>query len=396
MPALLRRRSRMNGSAVHHGPVVDTLLERGVAVHAINPKRLDRSRDRFGGAGAKDARRDARVAAAGLRTDRHLFRPVQVSNPAGLELRAWSRLAEEPRQERVRQQLWRYHPQLLALSDDVAAEGLLALWTSAPTPAKAARPRATTVARLLKRHRVRRLDAETAIGILRQPAVKVAAGVTEAAVLHRRSLIARLRLAKRERHRAARQPDELCAALSQAAAAKEGGSHGAAILASLPGIGAGTLATLLAGAAGPLGRRDHAALRTLSGVAPVTKRSGKSHLVGMRQAAQARLRQAVSHGARVAVQNDPESRSRYDAPRGRGHSYGRALRGVADRLLGIARRPAAAADAVRSQARCATGGRSIGLGHAIVARALKTVPSISPAKRVLQPSPPPFCRLARE
>jgi hypothetical protein len=342
MPALLRRRSRMNGSAVHHGPVVDTLLERGVAVHAINPKRLDRSRDRFGGAGAEDARRDARVAAAGLRTDRRLFRPVQVSNPAVLELRAWPRLAEEPRQERVRlsnrvrQQLWRYYPQLLASSDDVAAEGLLALWTSAPTPAKAARPRATTVARLLKRHRVRRLDAETAIGILRQPAVKVAAGVTEAAVLHRRSLIARLRLAKRERHRAARKPDELCAALSQAAAAKEGGSHGAAILASLPGIGAGTLATLLAGAAGPLGRRDHAALRTLPGVAPVTKRSGKSHLVGMRQAAQARLRQAVSHGARVAVQNDPESRSRYDAPRGRGHSYGRALRGVADRRLGVA------------------------------------------------------------
>jgi hypothetical protein len=45
-------------------------------------------------AGAKDDRRDARVAAAGLRTDRHLFRPVAVSDPAVVELREWSRLAE--------------------------------------------------------------------------------------------------------------------------------------------------------------------------------------------------------------------------------------------------------------------------------------------------------------
>src|SRR5689334_14451915 len=51
---------------VPHGPVVDVLLDRGFAVHAINPKPLDRLRDRFSGAGAKDDRRDARVAAAGL------------------------------------------------------------------------------------------------------------------------------------------------------------------------------------------------------------------------------------------------------------------------------------------------------------------------------------------
>ena len=58
-----------------------------------------------------------------------------------------------------------------------------------------------------------------------------------------------------------------------------------------------TLATLLTEAAGPLGRRDHAALRTLSGVAPVTKRSGKTRFVVMRHAAQVRLRQAVFHWA---------------------------------------------------------------------------------------------------
>ena len=34
--------------------------------------------------------------------------------------------------------------------------------------------------------------------------------------------------------------------------------------------------------------------------------------------------------------NDPKCRGRYEALRARGHSYGRALRGVADRLLGVA------------------------------------------------------------
>ncbi len=38
----------------------------------------------------------------------------------------------------------------------------------------------------------------------------------------------------------------------------------------------------------------------------------------------------------MAVLNDPKSRNRYDALRARGHSYGRALRGAAGRLLGVA------------------------------------------------------------
>jgi transposase len=104
----------------------------------------------------------------------------------------------------------------------------------------------------------------------------------------------------------------------------------------VPGVGTVILATLLTEAGDPLARRDHTALRTLSGVAPVTKRSGKTCIVVMRYAAQARLRQAVFHWARVAVMHDPTSRSRYEALRARGHSYGRALRSVADRLLGVA------------------------------------------------------------
>jgi hypothetical protein len=79
---------------VPHGPVVDALQDRGFAVHAINPKQLDRLRDRFSVAGAKDDRRDARIAAAGLRTDPQLFRPARIGDPWSLSCasgRGWRR-----------------------------------------------------------------------------------------------------------------------------------------------------------------------------------------------------------------------------------------------------------------------------------------------------------------
>ena len=326
---------------VPHGPVVDTLLDRGFIVY---PKQLDRLRDRLSVAGAKDDRRDAHVSADGLRTDRHLFRRVQVADPRIVELRDWSRLVEELQQERVRlgnrihHQLWRYYPQMLDLTNDVAADWFLELWTMVPMPAKAKRIRETTIAQLLKRHRIRRVDSETILSTLQQPAIKVAAGVAEAAGVHIRSLVVRLRLVNRELRHAECKLDDLCAALGEepSAPGQNGEPRDVAILKSLPGIGRINLATLLAEASGPLSRRDYHALRTLSGVAPVTKQSGKSRIVIMRYAAHNRLRNTVYHWARIAIQHDARSCRRYTALRQRGHSHGRAIRGVADRLLDLA------------------------------------------------------------
>jgi hypothetical protein len=69
----------------------------------------------------------------------------------------------------------------------------------APTPAKSKQLRKTSVEQLLKRNRIRRIDAETVLRTLRQPAIKVAEGVTEAATIHIRSLITRLRVDSRRR-----------------------------------------------------------------------------------------------------------------------------------------------------------------------------------------------------
>ena len=328
---------------VPHGPVVDTLLDRGFIVHAINPKQLDRLRDRFSVAGAKDDRRDAYVLADGVRTDRRLFRRLHVSDPRLVELRAWSRLAEELREERVRlsnrvhHQLWRYYPQMQKVTDDLAAPWFLELWAIASTPAKAGQLRKSTVERLLKQHRIRRVDAETVLRTLREPAIRVADGVAEAASIHMRSLVARLRVVNREMRQAEHELDVLCTALGESAASGEClQQQDVVILKSMPGIGRINLATLLCEGSGPLSSRDYQGLRTLCGAAPVTRRSGKSHIVIMRYAAHVRLRNTVYHWARVATQHDPKSRARYAALRKRGHSHGRALRGVADRLLGLA------------------------------------------------------------
>ena len=72
-----------------------------------------------------------------------------------------------------------------------------------------------------------------------------------------------------------------------------------------PGIGVGVLATLLAEGSDAVRRRDYDALRCLCGVAPVTRRSGKSLFVTRRLAAHNRLRDVAFHWARVAAQRDP-------------------------------------------------------------------------------------------
>jgi len=332
---------------VPHGPVVETLLERGFRVCAVNPKQLDRFRDRFCVAGAKDDRRDAHVLGDSLRTDRHCFRGLAVSDPVVVELREWSRMSEELQQERtrlvnrVREQLWRYYPQALDVAGgDVAAKWFLDLWTLAPTPAKAARVRESSVDRVLKTHRVCRLDGAEALERLRQKPLTVAAGTTEAAVAHIGTVVQRLKLVNRQIKQAHRRLDALCDKLA------EGGDDEApkpsdepsdvAILTSLPGVGRIILSALLAEAWEPVRRRDYGALRMLSGVAPVTRRSGKRCVVVMRHACHLRLRNAVYHWARVAIQHDAVSRDRYAALRKRGHSHGRALRSVADRLLAVA------------------------------------------------------------
>jgi transposase len=325
-----------------HGPVVEMLLDHEFGVFAINPKQLDRFRDRFTVAGAKDDSRDARVLGSSLRTDRQAFRRLVVDDPVMIELREWTRMADELQQERtrlanrIRQQLWRYYPQAIELTDDVANDWFLALWQQVPTPATAAKISEKTIARLLKGHRIRRLDAAAVLQILRKTPLFVAPGTTEAACAHVRNLAARVHLVNQQIKEAHRALDGLCAKLEAPTESPSGQNreqHDVMILRSWPGIGRIVLATLLTEATEPLRTRDYHALRALAGTAPVTRRSGKQCFVIRRLACNKRLQNVVYHWSRVAIQHDTLARQRYDALRRRGHGHARALRTVGDRLL---------------------------------------------------------------
>jgi hypothetical protein len=98
----------------------------------------------------------------------------------------------------MREQLWRYFPAMLELENDLGAPWLLDLWETVPTPGTAAHSRETTIAKILKRHRIRRFDAAHVLEVLRRPPVQVAAGTIEAASAHLTTLIARIRLVNRQ------------------------------------------------------------------------------------------------------------------------------------------------------------------------------------------------------
>jgi transposase len=329
------------GIETPHGAVVATLLAAGFHVFALNPKQLDRFRDRHTVAGAKDDRRDAFVLADALRTDRRAFRRLEPDDARVVQLRDMSRLHEELGQDvsrltnRLREQLLRFYPQALALCPAADEAWLWSLLERAPTPGQAARLRPGTLRALLAEHRVRRFTADALQAALQATPLTVAAGTTEAAREHIALLLPRLRLVQEQRTHCERRLETLLTALAEDGGDADAVEHrDVTILRSLPGVGRVVAATMLAEASRLLASRDYQTLRIHAGVAPVTRQSGKSIFYLMRRSCNGRLRNAVFHWARNAVRLDARCRTHYARLR-QAHGHARALRGVADRLLAM-------------------------------------------------------------
>ena len=322
---------------VPRGAIIDTLLAHGFHVFAVNPKQLDRFRDRHTVAGAKDDRRDAFVLADALRTDRPAFRRVHAEDPRVTQLRELSRLYDELTEEhtrlshRLREQLYRFFPQPLALCPAADEGWLWTLLERAPTPAAAQRLRPSTLRALVAEHRIRRFTADALYAVLQAPPLPVASGTAAAAAEHVALLLPRLRLVHEQRTRCERRLEQLLQAL---AGGDRQEHRDVIIIRSVAGIGTVVAATMLTEASEALARRDYQMLRAHAGSAPVTRQSGKSRLVSMRRSCNHRLRTAVFHWARNSIRLDPHARAHYDRLRQR-HGHARALRGVADRLLSM-------------------------------------------------------------
>ena len=291
---------------VPRGAIVEGLVERGFHVFAINPKQLDRFRDRHSVAGAKDDRRDAFVLADSVRTDRPSFRRLHLDAPPLLLLRELSRVEETLLEEfrrsanRLREQLHRFYPQMLQLCSAADEPWLWDLLHLAPTPAHAMLLSEEQVQRVLKAHRIRRLKAPALLACLQAPALPVAPGTAEAAQVHCGFLLPCLRVLAEQLQACSQQVSALLSTLAEASGEGESPSDVAIVL-SLPGVGRKITAWLFAEAAQPLAERDYQVLRTHGGVAPVTKQSGKRRQVVMRHGCNPRLRHALYHMARSAM-----------------------------------------------------------------------------------------------
>ena len=329
------------GIELRAGPLVETCLDAGFPVFAINPKQQDRFRGRFAAADAKDDPGDARVIADALRTDRRAFRQVVADAPEIVQLRDLTRLRADLETDRtrltnrLREQLLRVDAPWLAFCPAADEAWLWTLLQAVPHPARWTTDAAGRVARVLRRHRIRRFSAADLVAALRRPRLTVAAGVPDAVAVHVGALIAQLTVIAAEQRQVERHIDQT---LTQLAAADPGQPHehrDVEILQSLPGVGRMVTATMLGEAAGLLAARDYATVRTYGGIAPVTQRSGKRCTVQMRYACNSRLRNALHHWAFSSLSVDRPARAYYDAARARGLGHARALRSLADRWLRI-------------------------------------------------------------
>lgn len=345
---------------VPRGAIVELLLERGAAVFALNPKQLDRFRDRFSVAGAKDDALDARVLSSAVRTDRDRFRRLTLDEPLVIRVRELTRAVDVLQEEhmaltnRLRELVHRIAPEWLTLSTNADDPWFWTLLEQAAQPALGRHLRRGKIQRLLKSFRIRRVTADDVLPLLRRPPLTLAPGTVDAVTAHIQLLLPRLRLVAAQRSACERELTAVLADLTHvdpASPSPDAGSGAAgpgapgasslpsdvAILQSVPGVGVVVTATFLAEAWAHVKAHDYAGLRGVTGVAPVRRQTGKNKrgTISMRYACNHRLRNACYHWARVSTCVDDAARRYYAELRARGHSHGRALRSVADRWLRI-------------------------------------------------------------
>ena len=179
------------------GRVVDFLLDHGVAVYPVNPKALDRARDRFRQSGAKSDPFDARVLADFLRTDHAHLRAVQPSSEAAQELK----LLTEDCQRHIRQQtrlvnqltatLKEYYPRALEVAEVTSALAREFL-PAYPTPAALTALTERRWQRWARAHRLPEARTGELWAVLQQPQLPVPAHVVRAKARLMQSLVEQL------------------------------------------------------------------------------------------------------------------------------------------------------------------------------------------------------------
>jgi transposase len=305
------------------GPVVDALLGAGITVVVISPNQVKNLRSRYGSAGNKDDRFDAYVLADTLRTDRARLRPLVPDAAETVTLRRTCRARRDLIAHRValanqlRAHLRNVFPGAVGLFADIDSAISLAFLTRFPTQDKADWLSPLRLGNWLTSVSY---SGKVDPAVLHNRLIAAPRGplgadaATNATITH--SFVAMLTSAL-----------EQIKALTSAIDAQLTAHADQQIFTSLPRSGRVRAARLLAEIGDCRAKfPTPESLICLAGVAPSTRQSGKSRVVGFRWACDKQLRDAVCDFAGDSRHANPWAADLYQRARERGHDHAHAVR----------------------------------------------------------------------
>jgi transposase len=314
------------------GRVVDVLLDHGVVVFPINPKALDRARDRYRMSGAKSDPFDARVLAGFLRTDHGHLAPLRPSSEAAEELKGLTRdyTRQVRQQTRLLNQLTltlkEYYPRALEVCEDLHSRWGQAFLHTYPTPSAL---QALGQRQWQRWARTQRLSAERIAAlweIVQRPQLAIPAHVERLKARRLGVVLEQLEVTQGAVAAYRGAIEDFFASMPAAKWA-----------ASLPGGQSGTTVPALWAELGDAAGRWHTAqhLQGHAGAVPVTERSGKALVIKFRFACNTHLRAALQQLAFLSLGRSEWARAYYDRCRARGQAHQHALRALGAKWLKI-------------------------------------------------------------
>jgi transposase len=319
------------------GLFVGALAAAGYRVVAVNPMSTSRYRERHSTSGAKSDPGDAFVLAELARTDAPNHRPIAGDSDLVEAVKVLARAHQsmiwtrQRQANQLRSTLREFHPAVLGAFDDLAAPDALAVLAIASTPSLARGLSRSKIASALRRGGRQRRVEERAVEIqtaLRAETLQAPGVVAEAMGASVRALVAVIRELVAQ---TARLEAELADRFEQHPDAK--------VIRSLPGLGM-ILGARVLGEFGddPNRYADTKSPKNYAGTSPITRASGKHHVVLARYARNKRLADACYQWAFSTLTHSPGARAFYDQRRAAGDTHHRALRALANRLVGILHR----------------------------------------------------------
>jgi transposase len=315
------------------GLLVEHLQARGHAVFPVSPRIAARARERYRVAPVKDDRFDAFVLADTLRHEHEHWRSLAVPSSLLAEIKALTRdrdrlqETQQAVEAQLRMILEAYHPAPVRLFSSVDRQITLHFVTDYPTPAVASRVKTTRMAGFLARHHYTgRVPAPVLAQRMRANLLSASPGTVAGKSFSAQSFTRLLQLLNTQ---LADYDDAIAAAVAE--------HPDTPIFASFPGVGPVLTGVLLAEIGEDRSRfPSPAVLLAESGLAPVTRASGRSRQVRFRYAANLRLREAAMWWAYNSMKEAPWAAAAFrDARDHRGQRYHRALRGLAARWMRV-------------------------------------------------------------